>query len=159
MTEKTVAEKAVDADLECPRFRAGAARGQWRKVSYKFPVLIMAVSAVDLQGKRCEFYFHFELSNFPGVAPEVKIWDLDAGALLPDARRPKGSPRVIEAFKSWGSGTVYRPWDRHGLGHNEWASKHPELAWHAKRDLSFILEDLHGLLNPGPSTSGGRPAA
>ena len=74
------------------------------------------------------------------------IWDYKAGCLLPAARRPKGSPRIVEAFKEWGEHTVYRPWDRMGGPHNNWTRDFPALTWHARRDLTFILEDLNGLL-------------
>lgn len=152
-------ERAVAADLASARFRAGERRGCWRKVSYEFPILIVAIAGIEPDGKDSEYFFRFELTGFPGVAPESKIWDVATNTLLPTNKRPKGSHRVIEAFKSWGSESVYRPWDRHGGPHNNWTSTHPELAWHPKRDLTFILEDLHGLLISNALAYSNRPAA
>lgn len=155
-----LSEKAVDADLASVRFRVGESRGHWRKVSYAFPILIVAVSAVDQDGTDTEYFFRVELTGFPGMAPEVKIWDLAANTPLPENERPKGSNRVIQAFKCWGNElSVYRPWDRHGRLHNNWTSTHPDLAWHPKRDLTFILEDLHGLLTSNAAKHRNRPAA
>ena len=159
MSDATPAEKAVAADLASPRFRVGEKRGHWRKVSYEFPLLFVAVAAVEPDGKASEYFFRFELTGFPGIAPEVKIWDLETQAVLAVAKRPKGSTRVIEAFKSWGSDSVYRPWDRNGGPHNNWTTTHPELTWHPKRELAFILEDLHGLLFSNATAHGNRPAA
>jgi hypothetical protein len=159
MTTNTPAEQAVAADLASARFRVGVKRCQWRQVSYAFPVLIVAVAAIEPDGSSGEYSFRIELSGFPGTAPEVKLWDCATGALLHTDKRPKGSKRVTEAFKSWGSETVYRPWDRHGGVHNNWATTHPSLAWHPKRDLTFILEDLHGLLTSNTISRSARPAA
>jgi hypothetical protein len=160
LTSAGPAESAVDADLRSARFRVGVIRPQWRKVSYLFPELIVAVAAVEPDGAASEYYFRFELTGFPGAAPGVVIWDSSANALLPANRRPKGSPRVVEGFKSWGPpDTVYRPWERTSGAHNNWATTHPELAWHPRRDLIFILEDLHGLLTSNATAHSARSAA
>lgn len=154
-----LAEKTVAADLASPRFRVGERRGHWRKVSYEFPILIVAIAAIEPDGKSSEYSFRFELTGFPGTAPEVKIWDLATDALLSTDKRPKGSHRVNEAFKPWGNGSIYRPWDRHGRLHNNWETAHPDLAWHPRRDLTFILEDLHGLLLSNATVFSNRQAA
>jgi hypothetical protein len=147
VTEKTPSELAVDADLASARFRAGVARKHWRVVAYRFPVLIVGVAAIDPDGSRSEYFFNFELTGFPGTAPQAMIWDNETNALLPALRRPKGSPRLLAAFQSWGPpDTVYRPWERMSGAHGDWTKKYPELAWHPNRDLTFAMEDLHGLL-------------
>jgi hypothetical protein len=153
------AKTAADADLVAPRFRAGVLRKHWRRVSFDFPVLIIAVAAVEPNGIASEYCFRFDLSGFPGTAPAVQIWDCATNALLSVNCRPQGSQRVLEAFKNWGPDTIYRPWERTSGGHNNWAQSHPHLAWHSKRDLTFILEDLHGLLTANDAARGFRPAA
>lgn len=155
------AKAAADADLASPRFRAGVLRKHWRKVSYDFPLLIVAVAAVEPDGAASEYSFRFELTGFPAVAPAVQIWDCAKSELLAVDRRPKGSQRVAEAFKNWGPNkdTIYRPWERTSGAHNNWAQSHPDLAWHAKRDLTFVLEDLHGLLTSNAAACGSRQAA
>jgi hypothetical protein len=139
-------EEAVRADLSTPRFLAGVARGYWRIESFLFPTLLVAITAAPIEGGPKEYGFRFELSNFPNSAPEGRIWDLTADTLLEVGARPRGSPRVELAFQAWGQGTVYRPWDRHAGAHNNWAIAHREMIWNASRNLTFIMEDLHGLL-------------
>lgn len=145
MSEDPV-QSAAAADLTSTRFLAGVVRRQWRKVSYEFPVLVMSVAAIEPDGRQSEYFFRFELSGFPGTAPEVKIWDPESNALLAVQKRPKGSGRVAKAFQDWEHKTVYRPWERFSARHNNFAQNFPDLAWHPKRDLTFILGDLHGLL-------------
>lgn len=156
MTPEEAAQAAVAADLASARFLVGVLRKRWRQVLYDFPILIVAVSAIEPDGAASEYCFRFELSGFRGAAPEVRIWDLDTNSNLAAELRPKGSRRLAEALKSWGSDTVYRPWERHAGAHNNWAQSYPELAWNPRRDLTFILEDLHGLLT---SNSLARPPA
>lgn len=150
---------AIKVDLSASRFQAGVVRGLWRLISLEFPVLMIGIAATEADGTASEYFFHFELSGYPGIAPEVFIWDIETSQVLPVARRPKGCPRVTQAFIDWGSHTVYRPWERHSGAHNDWARKYPDLAWHSKRDITFILEDLHGLLNSNSLSRSTRPAA
>jgi len=103
------AADALAADLSAARFQAGVARGQWRIIASEFPLLFIAVAAIEPGGTAGEYSFRLELTGFPGTAPEVRIWDYSAAEPLAQARRPRGSPRVIEAFKTWGHDTVYRP--------------------------------------------------
>jgi hypothetical protein len=159
LTPEETAKAAVDADLGSARFLAGVARGRWRKIFYEFPILIVAVAAVEPDGKHSAYDFRFELTGFPGANPEVRIWDPAKNDLLQSSLRPKGSNRVTEAFKKWGDETVYRPWDRRGSLHNNWPRDFPALAWHPRRDLAFILEDLHGLLTSNDLAGAARAQA
>jgi hypothetical protein len=160
LTPAEAARQAVDADVASARFLAGVARKRWRRLSYEFPLLIVAVAAVESDQSLSEYAFQFELTEFPGIAPAVRIWDCKANSLLATDRRPKGSTRVEQAFKDWGDQhTVYRPWDRYGQTHNNWARDFPDLAWHARRDLAFILEDLHGLLTSNALAGAARAGA
>lgn len=139
------AVSAVSTDLASVRFRVGLVRGQWRVISYEFPLLIVGVAAVEPDGGASEYTFRFELAGFPGAAPAVQIWDVGAGTTLALEKRPKGSARVVAAFKDWPpSQGIYRPWERAAGPH--FGQPHPSLAWHPKRDLAFVMEDLHGLL-------------
>jgi hypothetical protein len=133
-------------DVGSARFRAGVLRGYWYTVSYSFPVLLMYVASVAVDGASGGYTFRFELTGFPSIAPEVRIWDVAKGTPLAPQVRPGGSTRVAEAFKDWQHGSVYRPWERHAGAHNNWGSSYRDLAWHPARDLAFVLEDLHGLL-------------
>jgi len=153
------ARKAVAVDLASARFLAGVARGQWKKVFCELPVLIVAVAAIEPDGKSSQYFFRLELTGYPGIAPEVKIWDPATDAPLAADKRPKGSNRVAKAFQAWDGATVYRPWDRLSSLHNNFARDYPGLAWHPKRDLIFVLEDLHGLLTSNSAACGNGPKA
>jgi hypothetical protein len=155
------ARSAVEADLATPRFRAGVARRHWRIVATDFPLVTIAVASVETDGSASEYAFRFELSGFPGIAPQVIIWDTTASAQLAVAQRPKGSHRVQEAFKDWSPPhPVYRPWERTSGPHGgNWAQDFPDLIWHPRRDLTFILEDLHGLLTSNAVAQSVGPAA
>jgi hypothetical protein len=48
-------------------------------------------------------------------------------------------------MKEW-SGGIYRAWNRKAATHNDWGMKRPDEAWHPKRDIVFIMEQLHALL-------------
>lgn len=146
-----VTEAAVRADLVSARFRAGCARGSWRLVSADRQVLLIAVMTIPGRQRRSEYAFRFDVTDFPTQAPEVKIWDPAQGVSLPLAERPTGTPHIADAFKDGWPGTgapsVYRPWERSGVTHNNWRATHPYLIWHAGRDLAFVLEDLYALIN------------
>ncbi len=137
----------IAGELSGEDFLAGVKNGRWRIGRFAFPLLDMTIMATEPDGASVEYTPHFELSNYPAQAPMVRIWDADTDGPLPRERRPQGNPKVALAFQQWGDDTVYRPWDRHTGPHNANASNLPHLAWHPGRNLLFILEDLHGILN------------
>jgi hypothetical protein len=100
------AERAVAGDLVAARFLAGCKRGRSRQISCVFPLLVVAVAAIEPDGSSGEFWFQFELTGFPGTAPKVRLWDPITNRPLAPGKRPKGSNRITEAFKQWGDGTV-----------------------------------------------------
>lgn len=134
-------------DIDDVNFQFGCWTGRWRVIAFAFPMLDFAISAVEPDGSGSEYCFRAELSNYPGQAPLVRIWDHEANGPLAVEKRPKGGPRVERTFQHWASDTVYRPWDRETGPHGENANKFPHAAWHANRRLTFIMEDLHAILN------------
>lgn len=137
----------VGADLREADFVCGCDEGRWRIVSFEFPTLDFVVSATEPDGTASEYGFRADLSNYAAQAPLVRIWDHERNAPLAVDRRPKGGRRVHQTFKNWGEDTVYRPWDRKTGPHNNNAATYPHLAWNSERQLVFVLEDLHGILN------------
>ena len=135
------ADDVADADIV-----SGAEQGRWRIIAFTFPVLDFAVSATDANGSAAEYGFRAELSNYPAQAPHVRIWDHAANTPLPADKRPIMPLRYQNTFQQWGEDTVYRPWERKTGPHVN-AAMFPQLAWHPRRRLSFIFEDLHALLN------------
>ena len=153
------AEAKVAADLAAPDVTAGIGGRRWRMIAFAFPCLDFAVSATEPGGGRSEYGFRAELSNYPAQAPLVRIWDFGCNAALAPASRPKGGPRLQRSFQAWQMDTVYRAWDRMTGPHNNNRVSSPHLAWHPGRSLSFILEDLHALLNANARPGGIRLSA
>ncbi|MER8600524.1 hypothetical protein NKI41_30070 [Mesorhizobium sp. M0601] len=149
----------VAADLEEAGFLSGCDAGRWRIIAFAFPVLDFAISATEPDGRTTEYGFHAELTNFPSAAPLVRIWDHAQNSPLSPAARPQGGPRVLKTFQHWGSDTVYRPWDRMTGPHGNNAETFPHLSWRPERRLTFIFEDLHGILNSNARSQPVRPAA
>jgi hypothetical protein len=116
-------------------------------VSRVFPRLVVDISATEPEGTASVYRFNIELAGYPAAAPHVTIWDRQKDEPLPPTARPRGGQRVQTAFQAWAADTVYRPWERSAATHGNFHSLFPQLAWHPKRTLAFILEDMHGILN------------
>ena len=141
------AQTQVERDLDETDFRAGVAAGRWRVIKFTFPRMDFMVTGTEPDGNRKEYGFMAELSNYPSQAPMVRIWDFQKDSSLDPSQRPTGHQRIINAFQRWSSDTVYRPWERLTGPHNTNAANLRHLAWRPDRHLSFIVEDLHGILN------------
>lgn len=138
-------ERSVRTYLDGAAFQAGVTASRWRLVSFGWPDVTIAVRAAPRDGAPDEFVIRFELTGYPNVAPAGDIWDLAAGALLPAARRPKGGAiGMIFRADGWNGGAgMYAPWDRAGLrAHPQWAQTYRRSAWHARRALTFVLEQV-----------------
>lgn len=140
-------EARVAADLASADFQSGVVAGHWRVISFAYPILDFVVLATEPDGSASEYGFQAELTNYPAVAPKVQIWNHERNCILAAESRPKGGPKVQGAFKHWGDDTVYRPWDRQTGPHCSNTGELPHLAWYPTRTLTFIFEDLYGLLN------------
>ncbi len=150
----------VAADLLEGNFVAGVDAGHWRVLSFEFPILDFAIAAgTNEEGEPVEYGFRAELSNYPGQAPLIRIWDHTAKGTLAPNPRPAGTPRIQKTFQQWTSDTVYRPWDRMTGPHNNNADNLPHLAWRPERCLSFIFRDLYGILNSNARTDRVRASA
>lgn len=115
-------------------------------VAIEYPRLDFKIAAITPDGAATEYGFRADLTGYPAVAPEVRLWNLEDDRKPEGGERPDGGPRVKQTFKDWDKGTVYRPWDRHTGPHGANTANKPQLAWQSSRDLTFIFEDLHGIL-------------
>jgi len=140
-------EQRIAVELLREDFIDGVEKGRWRLIDQAFPTIDIAITATEPDNTPAEYIFRFELTNYPAQAPMVRIWDLQANGPLAKDKRPQGGGRVVLAFQQWGDDTVYRPWERRTGPHNGNATNLPHLAWRSDRNLMFILEDLHGILN------------
>lgn len=141
-------QRAVIACLESPRFRSGVDSGHWRLVATEWPHVVFAVSAAPRDGAPGEFGVRVELVSYPQQPPACTAWSLEHQRKLTAEERPTGE-RVGDVFKySWQEGeALYAPWDRSCARYSDWSTKHPALVWHARRDLTFVLRQVHALLN------------
>ena len=156
---KDPAGTRVDGDLLEGEFVNGLEEGHWRIISKFFPHLTFAIQATEPDGRKKEYVFRAELSNFPTDPPLVQIWDLATNAPLHKDLRPKGDERVIRTFQEWQDNTIYRPWDRRCGPHDGLKASNTHLAWNPDRRLSFIFRDLHGILNSNARAAAVRQSA
>ena len=140
----------LESHLRSTRFCVGVEEGRWDVLRYDFPYLEARVTGRSLLGGACQMEFQLECRGFPAVGPFVQHWNSAAGR-RPD---PPGdvAPSIADALKTWnesgtGYGGIYRPWQRGAANHNNWARLRPDLAWHARRHLTFIMEQLYALVS------------
>jgi hypothetical protein len=153
MTSAVIApdECAICEHLSGGRFLAGVAAGRWRLISVSWPFALMSVSAAERPESPSEFVLRFELTGYPHSAPTGGLWDIATDSSLTPNQRPKGE-RAAQLFRidGWvgGATAMYAPWDRVGLqAHAEWAQSYRLQAWNPTRDLSFVLANVHEVLN------------
>jgi hypothetical protein len=92
--------------------------------------------------------FRLECTGFSDPGPQVDRWsflDDPTHGSMPSAPT-QGSPGFVDAMKHWDPGGIYRAWSREAAKHNDWAAKRPDEAWHPKREITFIMEQLYALV-------------
>ena len=133
-------------------FVAGVDEAKWRIVgSIEWPIVMIAISAADRTGAPSEFFFRFDLSDYPAAPPTARLWNLETGKDLEQNLRPTGE-RVSNVFRIvWPeSPCLYAPFDRLAIApgrHPEWKQQYPNRSWTPKRHLTWVLKYLHELLN------------
>lgn len=146
-------ERAVRRHLAGGRFLAGVAAGRWRLISLEWPYATFAISAVPRESAAgikapSEYVIRLEVLGYPHSAPTGNLWD-PATSALPTSGWPRGD-RADQIFRTnWeGGAAMYAAWDRVTLAHHaDWPAKYPHSAWHAQRDITFILENVYEVLN------------
>ena len=132
------------------RFEEGVERGRWRVVGdIAWPVVLVAVAAAPRDSAPTEYVLRFDLTEYPEMAPTVTPWNPATGDVLKQEMRPKGT-RVGLVFRAdWENGrALYAPFDRVALaGHPNWRTEYPRRVWDSSKDLTWILQILHEMLN------------
>ena len=114
-----------------------------------WPVVMVAVAAAPRSGAPSEYVLRFDLTGYPETAPTATPWNPTNGNVLEQELRPKGE-RVGYVFRTdWGDGkALYAPFDRVGLNsHSNWRTEHPRRVWDSSKDLTWLLQILHEMLN------------
>ena len=133
------------------RFQDGVGRGRWWMVGdIAWPVVTVAVAAAPRDNAPSEYVLRFGLTGYPESAPTATPWNAKTGEVLEEAQRPKGE-RVGHVFRSDldGGTFLYAPFDRVALDryHSDWRKQYPRQAWNAARNLAWLLQILHEMLN------------
>ena len=133
------------------RFQDGVGRGRWRIVGdIVWPVVVVAVAAGPRDNAPSEYLLRFDLTGYPETAPTATPWNPTTREVLEEEMRPKGE-RVGHVFRSDldGGTFLYAPFDRVALDryHPDWRKQYPQQTWNASRDLAWLLQTLHEMLN------------
>ena len=114
-----------------------------------WPVVLIAVAAAPRVSSPREFALRFNLAGYPETAPTATPWNPAMGEILDEESRPKGE-LVGHVFRTnWEGGkALYAPFDRVALNsHPDWKAKYPRRAWNSSRDLTWLLQVMHEMLN------------
>lgn len=144
-------ERIFREHLEAGPFQSGVDRGRWRLVSIDWSHTVIAVSAAARPNAPEEFFFRFELTNYPAVPPTAQPWNAEINAALEINKWAAGVGRMQPAFNpDWKSGTcLYLPCDRESFdqGHQSWLHQHPDMIWSPQGDITQYLRIIYDLLN------------
>ena len=143
-------ERVLRQHVASARFQDGVERGRWKIVGgITWPVVMIAVAAGPRDSAPSEYVLRFDLAGYPETAPTATPWNPTTGDVLEPDLRPKGQ-RVGHVFRTdWEGGrALYAPFDRVALnGHSNWKGQHPRQAWDSSKDLVWLLQILHEMLN------------
>ena len=148
-------ERALRDHITGPRFVDGVERGKWRVVGdVEWPHVLVAVSAAPRKDAPREFFLRVDVAGYPSSPPTLMPWDPVAGGVLGAESRPKGERAGLVFRSDWKKGAaLYAPFDRVALkGHSKWSRQHPRRIWNPGRDLAWVLQYLHDLLNDADYT-------
>jgi len=142
------AQRTLEAQLNSVRFLCGVQDGRWEMLRLAWPYLYVRVTGRDPEsGRTFAHDFRMECTGFPDPGPNVERWayaDSAPYGSSPPAPQAPGAPGFIDAMK-WAEG-MYRAWSRNAARHGDWAKKRPDEAWHPRREIVFIMENLYALL-------------
>ena len=154
----------LEAHLRKTSFLVGVEEGRWRVLRYEWPYLVVRAFGRGPLGTVHAMDFRLECLGYSAIGPFAETWDDAAGVRPPCPGDGAAPPSIVDALKQWnetgtGYGGIYRPWQRGAAAHNDWANKRPDLAWHSRRDLTFIMEQLYALASEQASWLDYRAAA
>lgn len=150
MAAQTPDERAFRNHLEAGAFQSGVDRRRWRLISIDWSYAVIAVSAASRPNSPEEYFFRFELSNYPTSPPTAQPWNVDKNSALENDKWAAGGGRFALAFNpNWKGGScLYLPCDRQSIeGHGDWFHQHPEMIWAADGNITQYLRIIYDLLN------------
>jgi hypothetical protein len=152
-------ERALRRDLTASVFKVGERRGKWLLKGIKFPHVLFFIAAPARPGGPSGFLLRSECTGYSGIAPTSQLWHGGDNAPLAEGHRPKSRQGgVLLPFCSWGQ-SLYHPIDRVARDHNNWATTYPALLWMPNKDITFLLETVHAILNSSDYAGADLPAS
>jgi hypothetical protein len=150
-------EAALRRDLASPAFRVGERRGRWRACGVSFPFVLFFVAAPPRPGGPASFLLRSECTGYSATAPNSQLWHGGENKPLEERHRPRNKQgAVLTAFSGWGA-CLYHPIDR--LARSHWPNRYPDMLWTADKDITFLLETVHGILDCSEYAGADLPAA
>lgn len=151
-------EAALLRDLASPTFKVGERRGRWTLRGMRFPHVLFFIAAPARPAGPAGFLMRSDCTGYSGVAPNSQLWNGGANAPLEEKYRPrKRDGGVMTAFSTWGQ-CLYHPIDR--LARDHWpTTQHPEMLWTPDKDITFLLETVHAILNSSEYAGADLPAS
>jgi hypothetical protein len=151
-------EAALSRYLASPAFKIGERRGRWAVRGLKFPVVMFFVAAPVRPGGPTGFLLRSDCAGYSGTAPTSQLWHGQENRPLEEKHRPRNKQgAVMTAFSTWGP-CLYHPIDRLARDHGQWPSQHSEMLWTADKDITFLLETVHAILNSTEYAGANLPA-
>lgn len=152
-------EAALLRDLASPAFVVGERRGRWTALGVRFPLVMFFLAAPPRASGPAGFLLRSDCTGYPGTAPNSQLWHGGENKPLEERHRPRNRQgSVMTAFSTWGP-CLYHPIDRLARDHGRWPTLHPEMLWTADKDITFLLETVHAILNSSEYASADLPAA
>lgn len=152
-------EAALLRDLASAAFRVGERRGRWDLRGVRFPHVLFFIAAPVRAGGPSGFLMRSDCTGYSGTAPNSQLWNGGTNAPLEERHRPKKRDGgVMTAFSTWGP-CLYHPIDRLARDHGHWPTQHPEMLWTADKDITFLLETVHAILDSSEYAGADLPAA
>lgn len=152
-------EAALLRDLASPAFKIGERRCRWALRGVIFPYVLFFIAAPVRTGGPAGFLMRSDCAGYSATAPTSQLWNGGTNSPLDERYRPKKREGgVMTAFSSWGQ-CLYHPIDRLARDHGQWPTQHPEMLWTADKDITFLLETVHAILDSSEYAGADLPPA
>jgi hypothetical protein len=136
------------------QFIMGIEDGKWGILDFHpelptWPFIFFWVKAREKTNHPDKYFFRFDLSGYPELAPTACPWDPENNTPLQAKQWPKGPKQVSKVFNpAWNANALYAPCDRLAMsGHELWRTVHPNLWWQSSFKIIIYLTFIFRLLN------------
>lgn len=135
-------------------FQTGVDKNMWAMVDENpeyptWPFIIIWIKAAIKKDRPDKYYFRFDLSGYPNIAPTACPWNSETNSRLENHLWPRGSKFIKNTFNyGWNPNALYAPCDRLAMpGHDGWKTQFPDLWWQPSFKINVYLNFIYRLLN------------